>query len=162
VEVSDEDLPLARFHPIGHTDSERVFCHVLDCILSQGVMLDEEGGWQWLYAKFSAVNRLGKFNCLMSDGERLFVYRDIGGWKGLNLRKVHIRSDQVRHLEDPGMGVDLGGSPRGNIPGSLNNHGFVVATWPLSRTGWHSLKVGELVVLEKGEIRFSSHRSGAR
>ena len=36
-----------------------------------------------------------------------------------------------------------------------------MATNPLSRHGWQRFLPGELIVLEKGLIRFSSHRSHA-
>jgi len=40
-----------------------------------------------------------------------------------------------------------------------SNHGFVVATQPLSANGWHPFRTGELIVFERGSIRFSSHRN---
>ena len=41
------------------------------------------------------------------------------------------------------------------MSGAAHNHGCVIATFPLSKTGWHELVPGSLVVLEGGTIRFS-------
>ena len=38
------------------------------------------------------------------------------------------------------------------------NHGFVIATHPLSSTAWQPFRPGEMIVLEDGRLRFSSQR----
>ena len=146
-----EHLPLGRYRPVGDTDSEHLFCHLLEEVARRDGRLTGEAGWRWLYEKLSAMNRLGKVNCLLSDGERLFCYHDAAGHKGLALRKVRVRGHETRRFEDEEVRIDLGGES--------SDHGFVVATQPLSRSGWHRFGLGELIVLEGGVVRFSSHRS---
>ncbi|MEJ7680200.1 MAG: class II glutamine amidotransferase [Segetibacter sp.] len=97
------------------------------------------------------MNRLGKLNVLLSDGHRLFCYHDTGGWKGLNFRALHVRDHQTRHFEDASLAID--------VEAKSANHGFVVATQPLGEQGWHPFRTGELIVFERGSIRFSSHRN---
>jgi predicted glutamine amidotransferase len=144
------DLPLGNHRPVGDTDSERFFCHLLHKIALRGGPLDGADDWSWLHERLATANRMGKLNCLLSDGHRLFVYRDVNGWKGLNFRKIRVRDGQPRHFGDETLSVDL--------RAESTNHGFVVATCPLSPTGWHSFQLGELIVFDRGEIRFSSHR----
>ena len=144
------NLPLGPFRPLGETDSERFFCHLLGELASRGGVLDGEGDWRWLHDKLSLANRLGKLNVLLSDGRHLFVYHDANGWKGLNFRKVRVRDGQARHFEDETMAVAVDAEP--------GNHGFVVATCPLSPSGWHTFRLGELIVFDRGQVRFSSHR----
>lgn len=154
------ELLLGRFHPVGDTDSEHVFCHLLDCMTHRELPLDSEDDWQWLYAKFSEFNQMGKFNCLMSDGDWLCAYHDINGWKGLSFRKVYVGDDEVRHFEDPAIGIDLETLSSADAVSREMNHGYVIATRPLSPTGWHSIKLGELLVIQNGVLCFSSHRAG--
>ena len=144
------DLPLGVFHPVGDTDSERYFCHLLGAIAARGEHLDAPGDWRWLHEALASANRFGKLNVLLSDGRRLFVYHDVHGWKGLNFRKLRLPEGRDRHFEDETLAVDLGAGPV--------NHGFVAATCPLSLNGWHPFRLGELIVFEGGEIQFSSHR----
>lgn len=144
------DLPLGRNRPLGATDSEFAFCHLMGEIDRRGQPLDTEADWRWLYDKLVELDGMGSINCLLSDGRRLFCYHDAGGWKGLTFRKVRIRDHKTRHFGDETLSIDLGAD--------AVNHGFVVATHPLSQSGWHSFRLGELLVLEGGHIRFSSHR----
>lgn len=144
------DLPLGPAHPIGGTDSERAFCYLLREIAARGGPLATESDWRWLHGVLDRLDDMGQLNILFSDGERLFAYHDLGGWKGLYLRKVRI-SNQQRHFEDESLAVD--------IEGDFANRGHVIASRPLSESGWHPFRRGELVVLENGVIRFSSHRS---
>ena len=143
------ELPLGRFRPVGSTDSEHAFCHLLDEVARREDALDTEAAWQWLHGKLSAMNRLGKLNCLLSDGRRLFCYHDAAGWKGLTFRKVYLAEGGVRHFADAAVEVE--------VAGEAFNHGVVVATQPLSGSGWHPFQKAELIVLEEGRMRFSSH-----
>ncbi|MBY0526192.1 MAG: class II glutamine amidotransferase [Gemmataceae bacterium] len=145
------ELPLGRFKPIGRTDSEHVFCHVLEEVAQRGASLATEDDWRWLHGKLRALNRQGRVNCLLSDGKRLFCYHDIQGWKGLHFCNFWIR-EKGQRLADAQLGVDL--EERESV-----NHGFVVATQPLSSKGWRSFQPGELLVLEDGTARFSSQRT---
>ena len=144
------DLPLGRFQPIGATDSERYFCHLVAEIDFRGKHLDTPDDWRWLHETLALANRFGKLNVLFSDGVRLFIYHDANGWKGLNFKRIRFHPGQPRHLGDETLAVDL--------EGERANQGFVVATCPLSPSGWHPFRLGELIVFEAGEIRFSSHR----
>src|SRR5262245_41301351 len=137
------ELPLGRFRPIGKTDSEHLFCHLLEGVAGLENQLTDEAGWRWLHSQLSTLNRQGKINCLMSDGERLFCYFDANGWKGLHLNKIYIRGEKLQHLEDRTMQIELGQT-------GIVDHGFVVASQPLSGKGWQPFQPGELLVVEGG------------
>jgi glutamine amidotransferase len=149
------ELPLGRYKPIGTTDSEHLFCHLLEEISQLEGALANPESWTWLHDKLYGLNRWGKLNCLLSDGKRLFCYHDAAGWKGLTIREVFIQDLNKRSFGDPGMRFNLE-SP------SLVNHGHVVATRPLSPTGWIPFEAGELIVLEAGMVRFSSQNPVAQ
>jgi hypothetical protein len=68
----------------------------------------------------------------------------------LHFRALRVRDHQTRHFEDSSLAID--------VEATSANHGFVVATKPLSAHGWHTFRTGELIVFERGSIRFSSHR----
>lgn len=145
-------LPLGRFRPVGATDSEHLFCHLLQAILERGATLADAASWTWLHERLVDLNRQGTMNILLADGERLFAYHDAGGHKGLALRAVRIHDQETRRFEDCELRIELDGRSA--------NRGHVVASQPLSATGWHIFQRGELIVLEGGALRFSSNRSG--
>ena len=151
VRAAMQDFPARRFQPIGQTDSEHVFCALLDEIAEIGDALPEPPQWRWLAQRFDAINRLGKFNCLLSDGDRLFAWHDRNGFKGLHFHAVRVGEGRVQHLEDTTMEMEL--------ESDASVRGIVIATRPLSDSGWHSFQPGELLVVERGRIRHSSLRS---
>jgi len=146
------ELPLGRYHPVGKTDSEHMFCHILEELAEKNSHLDSEGDWFWLHDKLVALNRQGRINCMLTDGQRLCCYHDSAGWKGLTFSKVYVRGERVSHLEDETLRIEL-------EEDQSVNHGFVVATRPLSTKGWHTFEPSELLVLEGGMARFSTHRA---
>ena len=98
----------------------------------------------------TARNRIGKVNCLLTDGQRLFCYRDAQGWKGLAYCTVYILGQGTHQFEDPTVKIEL--------EGESYNRGVVVATQALNGSNWRLLDPGELLVLENGIPRFSTHR----
>jgi glutamine amidotransferase len=142
------DLPLGRFQPVGTTDSEHLFCHLLEEIAQTGDALANQESWSWLHEKLTTLNRWGKLNCLLADGQRLFCYHDAAGWKGLTIREVSIQDLNKRSFAD--LDVCL------HLESQAVNHGYVVATRPLSSTGWIPFQAGELLVLQGGVVVFSS------
>lgn len=145
------ELPLERYRPIGSTDSEFLFCYLLEAIAGWGGRLDHESQWRKLHAQLHDLNRNSKINLLLSDGKHLFAYRDVKGWKGLSFCKEYIHKSETHCLADAMVRVDL--------QGDLRHHGFVIATRPLSADNWHSFQPGEMLVLKDGKVCFSSHRS---
>ncbi len=119
--------PLGNYRPLGVTDSEFAFCHLLAELDRRGGHLDHVEDWRWLHRFLSEINQLGKINMLLSDGQRLFVYHDVNRWKGLHFRKLET--------------------------------GYVVATCSLDGEDWTSFENGELLVLQAGIARYSSHRT---
>jgi glutamine amidotransferase len=151
IENDARRYPLDGFRPVGATDSEHVFCHLMGEIVRTGQPLDTEPSWRWLHGKLRSINESGTLNCLMSDGQRLFCYHDAAKYKGLCFRHVTLRPEGPRHFEDQTLEVDVESAEQ-----TKPNRGYVVATRALSPTGWHPFDGGELIVLEAGAIRFSS------
>jgi glutamine amidotransferase len=154
--VDRTGLSLGRFRPVGGTDSEHLFCHLLEELARAGLDLAEESAMPWLHQKFRDWNKRGQVNCLLTDGRRLIVYHDHAGWKGLVFCRVTILGQGVHHFEDPTVAID--------VEGEAYNRGYVIATAPLSGKGWQSVTPGELLAFENGRIRFSSfpaHQIGA-
>ena len=142
-------LRLGQLRPVGSTDSEHYFCHLLEELGQAGGLLSTPESWRWLHAKLVAANGLGQLNCLLSDGERLSVPRR-GGYKGLHLCRVPAKD---RRFVDAELKVDLSGGGR--------EEGYVIATRPLSDRGWVAFQPGELILFVAGELHFSSHRTAA-
>jgi glutamine amidotransferase len=151
--VGASSLSLGAYRPIGETDSERVFCHLADQILRRGGALETAHDWRWLAGALGSINRSGKLNVLMSDGQRLFAYRDGAGFKGLSIRSIGLHAGVTRHLDDFDVEIDLHGAEGDRV--------CVVATFPLSESGWHEVEPSELMVIEGGRLTWSNRRGAA-
>ncbi len=144
-------LPLGRFTPIGDTDSEHVFCHLMSLIDQRSEELDDEPHWVWLHERFAEINHMGKFNCLMCDGERLFAYYDVNSHKSLHLCESPLRWHEPKEMSDAAIDVEL--TMDGEQPQRSVDPGVTIATIPLSdNPNWRPFAPGQLVVLQAGRV----------
>lgn len=143
-----ELLEMNDFHPIGETDSEYIFCYILDKIKENRIKKWTKKEFDWLKNLFSEINDLGKFNCLMSNGELLFCYFDKNGYNGLHYvqRKTPFYKIQ---LKDEDFEINLAEEK------SPKQKGYIVATQPLTNEKWIKFNPGELIVFKGGKIIYS-------
>ena len=145
-----EDLELDGYYPIGETDSEYVFCYLLSQIEKRGIAWSKEG-FDELLDILLDINYYGAFNCLLSDGEYLFAYKDYRGRRELHFLKRMPPYGRIR-LEDEDYVINLG-----NVK-SANEEGFIIATNPLTNENWMSFENEELIVFKNGEMIYSNKR----
>ena len=148
--VDCNNFGLSVFKPIGKTDSEYIFCHLLDSIQKQKIINWSENEFEWLRQKFNQINKSGKLNCLMSNGEYLFCYHDIEGYNGLCFvqRKAPF---QLIKLEDLDWKIDL------KEEKTTSQTGYIIATKRLTDEKWIEFKEGELIIFKNGKMIYSSH-----
>jgi predicted glutamine amidotransferase len=142
------NFPLDRFRPIGSTDSEHAFCHLLAALAAEGRDLQSEDSWEWLHQKLLAMNRHGRMNFLISDGQSLVCYRDVNGHKALTWRTLENYTPNPSRLEDDELKVDLQVAPA--------TSGIAIATCPLSGAGWQPVAAGEMFVIQSGQFAYRS------
>jgi len=95
-----ESLKLGRFKPIGKTDSEYAFCHLLASIEEKNLTCWRKEEFDWLSQKLQEINQYGTFNCIFSDGEYLFCYHDKNGYKGLCFVRRESPYGQIKLLDE--------------------------------------------------------------
>lgn len=116
-------------HPMGGTDSEYAFCHLLSRLAQHfhNVPAAETKAW---FENLAVVSGLvathGKFNFLMSDGEHLIAYGH----------------DRLHYLEHTSA----------DQPGGTPVNSVLVATEPLDKNNaWTSFQPGELRLFRSGK-----------
>jgi glutamine amidotransferase len=113
-----------RLIPIGETDSEHAFCHLLENIAQHFHKPPAAGMAPWfeaLAALSGLIAMRGKFNFLISDGVHLIAYGH----------------DRLHHRELCGDGA---------------NDEVWIATEPLTATHWQPFEAGELRVYRRGRL----------
>lgn len=144
-------LSLSRFKPIGDTDSEYVFCLLLDYINEKGIKRLNPNNFQLLEEKIKEINKKGTLNCIFTDGEHLFCYHDKNDYNGLYFiqRKTPYRKIVLKDLD---WEIDL------KEEKTPDQTGYIVATNPLTNEKWIKFKKGELIVFKNGKMIYSTCR----
>ena len=146
------DLPLSFHRPIGDTDSELAFCHLMH--LLREIWLDDavpslSDRYRILVAFAGRIRPLGPANFIYSDGEYLFVHGDK-------------RSQPGREgFHPPGLywicRTCIPGAQRKRLPGiDLVFEGgeqkvALAASVPLTEEQWSPLGEGEIRIFKAGE-----------
>lgn len=137
-------LPVGNWTPVGTTDSEHAFCHIMNVIENQ-IDLWDDNSFAILEDTLRNINNFGSFNCLLSNGEYLFCYRDKDGYKGLTYTHRQAPFSTVR-LRDEDFEINLATMK------STEEKGYIVATHQLTDgEEWTDLDPGCLLVFKKGE-----------
>lgn len=145
--VSDDVAPdPLRFHRVGDTDSELLFCALLTRLSDQRIRFTDYGQIEAVLREFNAF---GRMNLLFSDGERLFAYRDQDGYNGLCMTRRAAPFDRVS-LRDDDWEVDLAEEKR------PDQRGYVIATRPLTDERWTDVSPGSLIVFQDGGCAYGA------
>ncbi len=139
-----QSLHTGRFTPIGETDSEHAFCHILHAIECREIREWTPVEFEWLNHLLKEINNFGQFNCVFSDGEYLFCYHDMNDFNSYRI---------VQRKGQPGLGKLQDDEFEINLPDAK---GYVIATNPLTDEQWEKFLPGELMVFKNGEMIFAS------
>lgn len=149
--LSVTSIKSKRFRAVGETDSEQVFCYLLDRIDEKGMENWQNDDFAWLAGVLADINSYGQFNTIFSDGEHLFCYFDMNGYNGLfytqrtpPYRKIQLKDGDwkinLKEVKEPG------------------ERGYIIATKPLTDEEWEGFIPGELIVFREGVMIYSSRR----
>lgn len=141
-----------RFEPVGSTDSEAIFCGLLDRIAAEGWQTIGAADLNKLYGWFQEFNALGDLTAVLSDGHDLCVYADRRAeTSGIHYWEIVPPHDRIV-FEDADLEVDL------TRRGIKARKGVVVSSRPLTVTTsvnpqWRQLEPGHLMIIRQGAIR---------
>lgn len=147
---------LGRHKPVGNTDSEHLFCYILNFIEQRGICGWTEDDLLEFWKFLISINcrptkdqkKPNKLNILLTDGETLIAYTDFYG--NGSLYKLMLRV----HGEVLSCGRKLSACPqlKDNDEESIG----IFATRPVSGDKlWVSMEPGELCALRNGVAVFS-------
>ena len=146
--------------PIGETDSEKAFCHILNSLESArvelGIPILETNRIADYISRISLeLRELGPFNFILSNGAEVFAHG-------------HIRTQKNGELRDPGLYVlsrnctyakdmeSISGLSFSYKDSELQQNVILVASVPLTNEPWVPLAKGEIVQIKDGVIINSS------
>jgi len=140
-----KDFRLSNFQPLGATDSEYAFCFLLDRMKEElgKVGVKKSEAVKCLLSHYALkVDRLGKFNFLMSDSEHLYAFRSDKLYTAQ--RGCICRSE---NLKGGPLSIKMG-----PICPTKNQQVRLIATEPLREDDcWNKLPRKKIVVFYRGK-----------
>jgi transglutaminase-like putative cysteine protease/predicted glutamine amidotransferase len=140
-----------RFEPVGATDTEQIFCSLLERIAGRGWRSLADADLRVVHAWLIELNARGSLDLVLCDGRDLLAYADRFGPEALHLGELLPPYAQLV-IGDDDVHVDL--TSRGK-----NGHkGIIVSSGPLHSEGsahriaWRRLRAGEIVAMRQGAI----------
>ncbi len=133
--------PELKFHPVGETDSEYLFCSLLTRLSRERVRFTD---FELIEEILRDFNEYGAMNLLFSEGKHLYCYHDMNGYSGLCMTERRAPFEKVSLLDDD-WEVDLAEEKH------PEQRGVVIATQSLTSETWNGLAPGALCVFKNGE-----------
>jgi transglutaminase-like putative cysteine protease/predicted glutamine amidotransferase len=137
------------FEPVGSTDTELVFCDLLNRMAEHGWKTIGEADPTLLREWLSSLNALGGLSVAFTDGRDLAVYADRENGHSLYVWEALPPYDRLV-FDDPDLEIDL------MRRGVKSRKGIVVASNPLHVNGesaeWRRLPPGTLLLARQGAI----------
>ncbi len=141
--------PRAAFEPVGATDSEHAFCWLLGQLHAYGARRLADVDFSTLYQWLQTIDQCGFATMMLTDGVDVVAYRDSGGDGTLHWvrrRPPHA----VTEFEAAGVTMHL------DDPYDTHRTFVLISTDPLSDDGWTPLGPGQMVIVRRGAVRWSS------
>jgi len=137
------------FEPVGSTDTELVFCELMNRFAERGWKSIGEADPRTLLEWLSLINEHGNLTCVLTDGHDVAVYSDRDS-AGIYLWEVQPPFDHLT-FGDGELLVDLGKR------GVKSRKGVVVSSQPLEVDGqpkeWQAVPPGNLLLVRQGAVR---------
>ena len=145
------ELPLGDrpvFEPVGRTDTEHVFCWLLNQLQAKGVRSIADLGWKELLDLYRRLNLLGSLNLVLGDGQSLAVYQDQSEHQPLFWSR-RVPPHAHMPLENRTLALNL-------EPHQSHRTFTAFSTEAMSEEGWIRMSAGQLLVSRRGQIVWDS------
>ena len=159
-----EQLSTLDLTPLGDTDTEYAFCH----LLAHYESVIRKRNWRGLHSILQMINQRienkkpSKLNCLLSDGEFLAAYRDlyVDETQGLYMLVRQRNQDEeeitMQVLTTKQEGLQYKDIKLRLDPNAKAEMGVLFATRKLTDEPWQQLGNGKLVVVQRGQVVYNS------
>lgn len=141
----------ARFEAVGSTDTEQIFCELLERIADKGWRSLGDADPVVLRAWLAEINAKGSLTLCLTDGRDLAVYADANGDGDVHVCEIMPPFPSLT-LGDEDLTVDL------TQRGAKSRKGVVVCSDPLTVTGmkdavWRRVTPGRLLLIRQGAVQ---------
>jgi transglutaminase-like putative cysteine protease/predicted glutamine amidotransferase len=140
-----------RFEPVGATDTEQVFCMLLERIAAKEWRSLAEADLAVVHAWLMDLNTGGSLNLVLCDGQSLLAYADRYGPEALYVGELLPPYAKLT-IGDDDVQIDLTSRGKSERKGVIVSSGPIRSRGSAHRLSWRRLLPGELVVVRQGAI----------
>lgn len=134
----------AFFEPLGSTDSEYIFCYIMEQIRNLGARSLADTGWYTLFSWLAEINKFGTANFVLSDGLDTLVYQDMHSFNPLYwLRSAPPHA--VLHFDTDVFKIDM------TAPFDIH-HTFILVSNENMDEHCHPMQSSQMFVMRRGQI----------
>jgi transglutaminase-like putative cysteine protease/predicted glutamine amidotransferase len=140
-----------RFEPVGATDTERVFCTLLERIAARGWRSLSDADPNVIHGWLMDLNTRGSLDMVLCDGQGLLAYADRFGPEALYLGELLPPYSKLV-IGDDDVQIDLTRRGKSERKGIIVSSAALRSVGSAHRLSWRRLPPGELVVVRQGAI----------
>jgi transglutaminase-like putative cysteine protease/predicted glutamine amidotransferase len=143
-----KDIP---FEPVGSTDTERLFCELLERMAKHGCRRIADVDPDLLASWYRELNKLGSLSSVLTDGQDLCVWADERGVTLPHVASFYPPYERAAFGDDD---VELDLTKRG----AMSRRGVIITSNPLrvygdGRVEHHQVEPGQLILVRGGVVR---------
>ena len=133
------------------TDTERVFCTLLERIAARGWRSLDDADLKIVHAWLTELNALGSLDLVLCDGRDLLAYADRFGPETLHLGEL-LPPYAKLVIGDDDVQIDSTSRGKSERKGIIVSSSALKSEGSAHRLSWRRLRAGELVVVRQGAI----------
>lgn len=144
-------IPLEKnslFEPLGSTDSEHVFCYLLEKIKNKNARCLADVGWPDIFSWLKEINELGTANFIISDGMDIVIYQDKKVFNPLYWLRSH-PPHELTHFDTHVFTIDI------TLPFDTH-HTFVLVSNEKTDERCQAMQQSQMLVLRRGHVIWDS------
>lgn len=136
--------------PIGNSDSELAFCHILSKIYQKNLRSISEIDPDLLYSWFKEIDLLGSADIYLTDGDSIVCFHGTSSQSNMLYSRIQPPYNQdVYTSESIELSLD---DPRDTYRTAL-----VVTTSPFYEGNWTNMSLGQMIIIKRGAIIWNSN-----
>lgn len=139
--------------PLGATDSELAFCHLLTQFQESKARRIADLEPELLHGWLRQFDGLGSADMYLSDGDSIVCFHGSQSPKGLWYTRIQPPLNQEAYCSEA-ADINLVNNPR-----DTHRTGLIVSSSPFSGEGWTPMQPGQMMVIRRGAVIWSSMQS---
>lgn len=138
------------FEPLGTTDSELIFCHLLSKLHDSKAKSIGDINFETLHLWLKIINQFGASDVVLSEGQSMAIYRDLNSNDDIYYKR-HLPPHTDTLFESEMVQLNIDTKIASNCTGLVFS-----STKPVDDNDWQVMKPGQLLILRKGAIVWDS------